>query len=83
MDFMDISRKRHTVRKYAQTPVEQEKIEKILEAGRWAPTAVNAQPQRILVLDTPENLDKVKEFCTSRLALHFTQYPSIFPPYYC
>ncbi len=64
MDFMDISRKRHTVRSYARTPVEQDKIEKILEAGRWAPTAVNAQPQRILVMDTQENLDKVKEFCT-------------------
>lgn len=64
MDFMDISRNRHTVRKYAQTPVEPEKIEKILEAGRWAPTAVNAQPQRILVLDTPDNLEKVREFCT-------------------
>ena len=64
MDFMDISRMRHTVRKYAQMPVEPEKIEKILEAGRWAPTAVNAQPQRILVLDTQENLEKVREFCT-------------------
>ena len=61
MDFMEISKQRHTVRKYAQKPVEQEKIEKILEAGRWAPTAVNAQPQRILVMDTQENLDKVKE----------------------
>ncbi len=64
MDFIDISKKRRTVRKFAQMPVEQEKIDKILEAGRWAPTAVNAQPQRILVLNTPENLDKVKEFCS-------------------
>lgn len=64
MDFMDISRKRVTVRKFAQTPVEEEKIEKILEAGRWSPTAVNAQPQRILVLNTPESLAKVREFCS-------------------
>ena len=64
MDFMDISRLRHTVRSYAKTPVEPEKLEKILDAGRWAPTAVNAQPQRILVLDTRENLEKVREFCT-------------------
>ncbi|MBR1743130.1 MAG: nitroreductase family protein [Lachnospiraceae bacterium] len=64
MDFMDISKKRHTVRKYDRRPVEKEKIEKILEAGRWAPTAVNAQPQRVLVLDTQENLEKVRAFCT-------------------
>lgn len=64
MDFMDISKKRVTVRKFAQTPVEEEKIQKILEAGRWSPTAVNAQPQRILVLNTPESLAKVREFCS-------------------
>lgn len=64
MDFIDISKKRVTVRKFAQTPIEEEKITKILEAGRWAPTAVNAQPQRILVLNTPESLAKVREFCS-------------------
>ena len=64
MDFMDISKKRITVRKFAQIPVEEEKIKKILEAGRWSPTAVNAQPQRILVLNTLESLAKVREFCS-------------------
>lgn len=55
---------RHTVRNYAQTPVESEKLSAVLEAGRWAPTAVNAQPQRIVVLDAPETLEKVRQFCT-------------------
>ena len=64
MDFIDISKKRVTVRKFSQSPVEKEKLMKILEAGRWSPTAINAQPQRILVLNTHENLAKVKEFCT-------------------
>ena len=64
MDFLEISKKRYTVRKFAQIPVENEKLKKILEAGRWAPTAVNAQPQRILVLNSPESLAKVKEFCS-------------------
>ena len=64
MDFMEISKKRVTVRQFAQTPVEDEKIHKILEAGRWSPTAVNAQPQRILVLNTPDSLAKVREFCS-------------------
>lgn len=64
MDFIEISKKRRTVRKFAQRPVEAEKVEKILEAGRWSPTAVNAQPQRILVLDAPESLSKVREFCS-------------------
>ena len=61
-DLMDISRRRHTVRSYADRPVEPEKLAAVLEAGRWAPTAVNAQPQRIVVLDTPENLAKPPSF---------------------
>lgn len=64
MDFMDISKMRVTVRQFDHRPVERDKVMKILEAGRWSPTAVNYQPQRVLVLDTPENLAKVKEFCT-------------------
>jgi nitroreductase len=64
MDFMEISKKRRSVRKYSDKPLEREKLEKILEAGRWAPTAVNGQPQRILVLNTEDELKKVSEFCT-------------------
>lgn len=64
MDLMEISKKRSTIRKYSNRALEKDKLEKILEAGRWAPTAINAQPQRILVLDTKESLSKVREFCT-------------------
>lgn len=64
MDLMDISKKRMSVRKYSSIKVEKEKLDKILEAGRWAPTAVNAQPQRIIVLDTEENLQNVRKFST-------------------
>ena len=64
MDFMDIEKKRVTVRKFSQKPVEDDKIQMILEAGRWSPTAVNYQPQRILVLNSQESLAKVREFCS-------------------
>lgn len=64
MDFIDISKRRVTTRRFAPIPVEKEKLDKILEAGRWAPTAVNTQPQRVLVLNTAECLEKVREFCT-------------------
>ena len=40
MDFMGIEKKRITVRKFLQKPIEGDKIQKILEAGRWSPTAV-------------------------------------------
>lgn len=63
-DYMEISRRRRTVRRYDRRPVDEADLERILEAGRWAPTAVNAQPQRILVLDSPERLADVEGFCT-------------------
>jgi Nitroreductase len=63
-DILDIEKMRYTVRSYSDKKLEQEKLDKILEAGRWAPTAVNYQPQRIMVLNNDETLLKVKEFTT-------------------
>ena len=64
MDFMDISKMRITTRQFDSKAVEKEKTDMILEAGRWSPTAMDAQPQRILVLNEKEPLDKVRQFCT-------------------
>ena len=50
MAFSDLVKQRYSVRKYDARPVEQEKLTAILEAGRLSPTAVNYQPQRILVV---------------------------------
>lgn len=62
MDFLKLAKDRFSVRKFSEKEVEQEKIDIILEAGRVAPTAVNYQPQRILVL-TGDELKKVEK-CT-------------------
>ena len=50
MSFAELVKQRYSVRKYDPRPIEQEKMAQILEAGRLAPTAVNYQPQRILVV---------------------------------
>ena len=47
--------------------VEKEKIEKILETAKLAPTARNLQPQRILVLTQKEQLEKLNGWHTIRL----------------
>lgn len=64
MDYMEIQRIRRTVRRYGERPVDPDELEKVLEAGRWSPTAVNAQPQRVIVVDSPERLERVAECCT-------------------
>lgn len=63
MDFLDLAKNRYSCRSFLNKKVEREKIDKILEAGRIAPTARNSQPQRILVLQDKENLEKLSE-CT-------------------
>lgn len=50
MSFEKLVKSRYSVRKFDPKPIEREKLMKILEAGRLAPTAVNYQPQRILVV---------------------------------
>ena len=67
MDFQALSAARYSLRKFSTQPVEQEKLDLILEAGRNAPTAHNNQPQRIFVLRSPEALEKA-DGCT---AAHF------------
>ena len=63
MKYSDLIKKRYSVRKFSVKPVEQNKVAAILEAARVAPTACNNQPQRILVLQGAENMEKLKE-CT-------------------
>ena len=61
MDFLDLARNRYSERKFASTPLEEEKLYKILEAGRIAPTACNNQPQRFYVLKSEEAKAKLKD----------------------
>lgn len=61
MTFMELAQARFSVRQFDSRPVEQEKLDKILEAARIAPTAKNQQPQRIYVLKSEEALRKMKE----------------------
>jgi nitroreductase len=52
MDFQELIRKRYSVRAYRSDPVEQDKLSRILEAARLAPTAANRQPFRVVVITT-------------------------------
>jgi len=52
MEFLELARERYSVRAYQSKPVEDKKLDQVLEAGRLAPTAANRQPLRILVVET-------------------------------
>jgi nitroreductase len=50
MEVLEAIRTRRSIRKYDRRLVPEEAIKKILEAGRWAPSANNAQPWTFIVL---------------------------------
>jgi nitroreductase len=59
MELDDAILKRTTIRKWKPAPVEKEKIEKVLEAGRRAPSWGNTQPWRFIVVQDKNDLDIV------------------------
>ncbi len=60
MEFFDLAKKRYSMQQYDTKRIEPQVLDKILEAGMLAPTACNLQPQRILVIRTPERKQKLE-----------------------
>ena len=54
MSVMDIIRNRQSVRKYLDKPIEEDKLESILEAARLAPSSSNSQPWHFIVVKNAE-----------------------------
>lgn len=63
MDFLKFAKERFSVRSFQDKHLDKESIDKILTAAHIAPTGCNYQPQRILVLNTDESIEKLKA-CT-------------------
>ena len=68
MDFLELTKQRYSERYFDSTRVvEQEKLDRILEAGRQAPTAANKQPQRLYVIKSKEAYQKAQSASFSPL----------------
>lgn len=61
MEMSDMILKRRSIRKWKPKPVEREKLEKILEVGRRAPSASNVQPWRFIVVQDKTKISKFVE----------------------
>ena len=59
MDFLEIAKKRYSVRSYSDRKVEGEKLDKILQAAHIAPTAANLQPVHLIVVQKKDGLEKI------------------------
>lgn len=59
MEFSEVIKNRFSCKKFSDKPLEKDVLERILEAGRLAPTAKNLQEQHIYVAKSKEALDKI------------------------
>jgi nitroreductase len=60
-DFLDLVKRRYSVRSYRPDPVPRDVLERVLEAARLAPTAANRQPWHMIIVDRPELMQKLAE----------------------
>lgn len=61
MNFLELVKKRFSARSYESKIVEQDKIDYILECARLAPSAVNYQPWRFIVVKSEEQKQKMRQ----------------------
>jgi nitroreductase len=67
MDFIELVKKRQSVRTYdPDRPVEKEKLDRCIEALRLAPSACNAQPWKLVVVDDPELKTRVADAAAAK-----------------
>ena len=59
MSFLELAKRRYSVRSYKDIPVEEEKLKQVLEAGRVAPSAVNFQPLHFVVAQDEKMRKKI------------------------
>lgn len=61
--FFDLAKNRYSVRDFEAREIEQEKIDRIIEAARIAPTACNRSPQRIFIVKSSEKKEALAKVC--------------------
>ncbi|MBN1668231.1 MAG: nitroreductase family protein [Anaerolineales bacterium] len=74
MEFQKLVRERCSIRGYKSDPVEEEKLQAVLEAARLAPTAANRQPFRLIVIKTEGRQEELRRIYNREW---FTQAPLV------
>jgi len=66
MDTLDAIMQRRSVRKYSPSPIPEQDLKKILEAGRQAPSAANRQPWHFIVVRDEAQKKRLAEACSGQ-----------------
>jgi nitroreductase len=66
-ELLELIISRQSDRKYSDRPIEKDKLDRIIEAGRMSPSACNAQPWKFIVVTDPQLVLKVAEAASAKL----------------
>ncbi len=66
-EMLELILRRQSDRKYSDRPVEADKLDRIIEAGRMSPSACNAQPWKFVVATEPEVIFALAEAASAKL----------------
>lgn len=72
MDFLTLLTSRRSIRRYQPTPISDDHIQMLLEAGRWSPSAHNRQPWRWVVIQTEATKIQLANAMGARLRADLT-----------
>jgi nitroreductase len=79
MDIFELIKTRRSIRKFTDEPVSDEIIDKIIEAGAWAPSGLNNQPWKFAIIKDNELKIKISTLtCYSRIVLNTNTLIAVF-----
>ena len=61
MDFLEVIEKRHSVRKYADRPVEKELLDAIVKVAQTAPSSRNSKSSAFMIIEDRDTLDALSQ----------------------
>jgi nitroreductase len=69
MDVFDAIMGRRSIRQFTDDPIGKEQLERLLEAGRWAPSGGNEQNWRFVVVTSPPQRELIRKFAPGIFAM--------------
>ncbi|MEO1783497.1 nitroreductase [Thermodesulfobium sp. 4217-1] len=77
MSILEIIKSRRSVRKFKDITVESEKIDRLIEAAMWAPSAMNSQPWAFVVIQDKAVLQTISDNSKKLLLENMTNFPAL------
>lgn len=67
MDTLEAIRKRRSIKKFLDAPIDHDILGMILDAGRLAPSAGNLQDYKLILIKKPENINAIAKACLNQI----------------